>query len=756
MKRIIFLLIFSFIGLTFIAQQNKIDSLLTVLKTAKEDTNKVHTLNKLSYKLWQTGGYEQALQYSNNALALAQKIDFKKGKCRAFNNLGLVYADQGNYDDALKNYFATLKICKEIGSTKGIAMCYNNIGLVYCSQGNYPEALKNQLTALKMREEVKDEEGLAMSYGNIGIIYYSLGNYPDALKNQFIGLKIKEKMGDKRGISNSYNILGAIYYQQANYAEALKNYFASLKICKEMGDKLGIANASNNIGLVYSDQGNYAEALKKYFFAIKIEEEIGDKQGMANSYNNLAIIYTQQGNYTEAFKNYAASLKIFEEIGDKHGIAMSYNNLGSTHIKLKKLDVAKKQLKKALTLSKEIASKKEIKLSYNSLSTIDSMQGNWKGAYDYHKLFILYRDSIDNEETKEKTIQASMNYEFDKKEALTKAEQDKRDALAATEMKKQQVIRYAVSGILVLVILFTMFLYNRFRLIHKQKNIIEVKEKETQHQKDLVDEKQKEIIESITYAKRLQEAILPPQEFIDKHIKENFILYKPKDLVAGDFYWAESVNDLFFIAAADSTGHGVPGAMVSVVCSNALNRTIKEFKETEPGKILDKTRELVIETFEKSTSEVKDGMDISLLCFEFPSPLERDGRVRLTWSGAHNSLWYVTSRASATSGSESVTELVEVKADKQPIGKTEYPKPFITHQIEYKEGTTFYLFTDGYADQFGGPNGKKFMAKNFKQVLVANSHLPLPKQKEVLEQTFQNWVGDLEQVDDVCVIGIRI
>jgi serine phosphatase RsbU (regulator of sigma subunit) len=257
-------------------------------------------------------------------------------------------------------------------------------------------------------------------------------------------------------------------------------------------------------------------------------------------------------------------------------------------------------------------------------------------------------------------------------------------------------------------------------------------------QKHVVEEKQKEIIESITYAKRLQEAILPPFEFVNKYLPENFILYKPKDIVAGDFYWAEKMDDLFFIAAADSTGHGVPGAMVSVVCSNALNRSLKEFKETETGKILDKTRELVLQTFEKSTSEVKDGMDVSLLCID-------NKNKKIFWSGANNPLWYVENNG-----------LKEIKADKQPIGKTDYPKPFTTHQIDYFKNTVFYLFTDGYADQFGGPGGKKFKYKQFSELLVKNHLQSFNEQSNILDKTFNDWKGELEQVDDVCLIGIRI
>ena len=279
----------------------------------------------------------------------------------------------------------------------------------------------------------------------------------------------------------------------------------------------------------------------------------------------------------------------------------------------------------------------------------------------------------------------------------------------------------------------------------QQNEIIESQKSEVENQKHMVEEKQKEIIDSISYAKRLQEAILPPADFLSNHLENYFILYKPKDIVAGDFYWAENIKlksnleqDLFFIAAADSTGHGVPGAMVSVVCSNALNRSVKEFNLTDTGNILDKTRQLVIETFEKSNSDVKDGMDISLLCID-------KSENKLYWSGANNPLWIIKQN-----------KLIEIKPNKQPIGKSENPKPFITHEFEYSSDTTFYLFTDGFADQFGGPKGKKFMYKQFENLLLSIDEKPMHEQKSILNHAFINWKNDLEQVDDVCVIGIKI
>jgi len=257
-------------------------------------------------------------------------------------------------------------------------------------------------------------------------------------------------------------------------------------------------------------------------------------------------------------------------------------------------------------------------------------------------------------------------------------------------------------------------------------------------QKKIIDEKNKDIIDSINYAKRLQNALLPSLGLINSNLPNSFIYYKPKDIVAGDFYWFEKHNDLLFIAAADCTGHGVPGAMVSVVCSGALTRTINELHITQPDLILNKTRELILETFAKSNEEVKDGMDISLLC------IDKKNKTAF-WSGANNPLWYAQNKA-----------MLEIKPDKQPIGKTDNAAPFTTHKIDCKTETIFYLFTDGMADQFGGPKGKKYKYKQMQELLLKNHHLTFDQQKEFIDKSFKEWKGKLEQVDDVCVMGIGV
>jgi serine phosphatase RsbU (regulator of sigma subunit) len=300
-----------------------------------------------------------------------------------------------------------------------------------------------------------------------------------------------------------------------------------------------------------------------------------------------------------------------------------------------------------------------------------------------------------------------------------------------------------ITGAVALVI--TLISWNRsykkevnLRLQTEEKLRETLKEVEEKHLQ--IEEKNKEITDSINYAKRIQEAILPPVDLIRQHFPQSFVYYQPKAIVAGDFYWAEHINDVVFIAAADCTGHGVPGALVSVVCSNALNRSVKEFKLVEPGHILDKTKELVLDTFSKSGEAIKDGMDISLLSIK-----KSAHSLELKWAGANNPLWYVKNK-----------QLTEIRANKQPIGKSYTSEFYVTHSLSLAQGDTLYLFSDGYADQFGGPKGKKFKYKQFADLLVSTQELALNEQFSKLSATLNDWKGDLEQVDDICIIGIRL
>ena len=426
---------------SFAQDQHLVDSLETALKNHNThkldlmikspslyDTTAANILIKLSYA-YLGNNHVKAMDYANQCLAVSEQIGFKKGVGNAYNNMGTV------------NYY----------------------------KGDYLPAQEFYKKALKIREEIGDKKAIADSYNNIGGIFYEHGNYPEALKKFFVSLKIYEEIGDKKDIADSYNNIGSIYMSQGNYSEALKNHFAALKIYEEIGKKSGIAFSYNNIGFVYADQGNYPEALKKFFASLKILKEIGGKSDIAISYNNVGRIFFGQGNYPEALKNIFASLKISEKNGEKNIITWSHLTIGEIYTKQKKYKEASEYLNKGLALAKEIGSLNLIQDSYNFLAKLDSAQGNFNKALEHYKLYITYRDSIENTENTKKTVALQMNYDFGKKQDSLDVVQANKDMLAQKELQKQKLVRNGFIGGTILFLLLAGAIFMGLRKTGKAK-----------------------------------------------------------------------------------------------------------------------------------------------------------------------------------------------------------------------------------------------------------------------------------------------
>lgn len=685
--------------------QSKIETLEKQLKFKKaEDTTFVRILNSVSNEYRLKGNYTKAIETAKKALFISKKIKDELGTASALNNSGMVYDDQGNYNQALGFYNKSAAIALKINiKNKSIlGSIYNNIGVVNRNLGNYPEALNYYYKAMRIYESTKDEFGISSTYGNIGVVYYDQGNLKESLDNQLASLAIKERIHDEIGLSNTYGNIGIIYDELEQYKKGLRYHFKGLAIQKRLKDLYGIANSYNNIGVSYEELKQLEKAKEYFSKALKIRIKLKDKDGEAAAYLNLGYVYT--------------SLKMY--------------------------DLARQCINKSLKLSVQIGSKNGAKYAYDKLSQLEQSLGNHETALQHYKTYIAYRDSLNNEETEKASMQAAMDYEFDKKSAIAQAkyeaQMEKQQEIANERSRKQKILIWSIVSVLVLAVTFAIFMVRRFRLTQAQKEIIENQKELVEQQKSDIEEKHKEITDSIRYAKRIQDAILPSKSSLDTYLKDYFVLYLPKDVVAGDFYWVEHVENTVFVAAADCTGHGVPGAMMSVVCSNALTKALYETSGVSTGSLLDRTREFVRNDLSKSGDAVKDGMDISVAKLDLKSRT-------MQWSGANNPLWVVRSG-----------ECIEVKHDKQPIGYYELTKPFTTHEIELIAGDQVYLFTDGFQDQFGGKEGKKFKARQLKEKLLQLENVSMETQKTALQAIFEEWKSDYEQIDDVCIIGIRI
>ncbi|MES2286730.1 MAG: tetratricopeptide repeat protein [Bacteroidota bacterium] len=767
--RSFFILIICVISVpTAFAQNRNIDSVLTLLNKDKADTNKVNHLSQLvtEYKL--AGDFEKGLNYGTKALELSYKLNFKKGIARVSETIGNIYLLQADNSHALLYYRKALMINEELKNKKEIAICLRSIGGVYISQAEFPLALNYLLKALKINEEIKNKEEIVNCYSSLGNVYLYQGNYPKALDYYFKTLKIAEENGNKKKIASILGNIGIIYSQQGSYPQARENFLRALKIDEELKDKIGIARHLVNIGLTYSEQGNDPEALDFFFRGLKLNEELEDKNNVAAILINIGIVFNNKKEYSKASDYYFRALKMMEELGDKNRIAVCLANISELYTLTGKFKEAEQYLKRAIAIEDSIGGMNYLMQFEELLSDLYDTTGRHKEALIHYKKSIALKDSIFSQENKKELVRKEMNFEFDKKEAITKAENEKQNAIAEEKNRMQKIVIWSVTGGFLLVLVFAGLIFRSLRITRKQKNIIELQKNEVSRQKDIADElrvtsekqkhiveeKQKEIVDSITYARRIQRALLTSDEYIKTNLPaEHFILFKPKDIVSGDFYWAylkqgtadgghgtAAPSSLFYIATADCTGHGVPGAFMSMLNISYFNENVIERGIRMPNDVLDAQRKEIIQALNPigSTEESKDGMDCILCVYDFDKML-------LHFAAANNPLWLVRNG-----------ELTEYKADKMPVGKfNEDVRPFTLQTIELQKEDTIYTTTDGFADQFG-TNGKKLMKKKFKEELLKIHHRSMAEQKQHLDQFFETWKGNTEQVDDVCIIGVRI
>ncbi len=619
-----------------------------------------------------------------------------------------------------------------------------DIGSAYYDVARYDSAMVYYSESLLLSEKLNIKIEIANSLLDIGLIYYSQGNYPKALDYFTKSQKIYEELKNKPGISRCYTNIGLIYDFQGHPTKALEYYARSLKLDEELKDKSGISSDLLNIGTIYETQKDYDKAFQFYNRALKLNEELNNKEGISSCITNIGLIYDAQNDYPKALEYYFRALKIDEELNNTEGIILDLINISDLNVSIKNYKEAKIHAQKVVDLSKETKTLNNLRLGYEILSKADAALGNYKEALANHMKFKQLTDSIFNIENSSKLSDTKINFELEKKEAELKAKADAQKAISLEEKKRHQLIIYIVIGILLITAVFTITLFKKFRQTNRQKQIIEIKEKQTQQQyiiideqKRLVEAKHKEITDSIHYAERIQRSFLASKTLLNKNLKEHFILFKPKDVVSGDFYWSTEHNGNFYLAVCDSTGHGVPGAFMSLLNMFFLSEAIKEKDILAPNEILNHVRQRLIEHI--SQDGAQDGMDCILLCIN-------KNNKDVTYSAANNAPILIRDG-----------KMIELPKDKMPVGKGENMSTFTLHQVkDLKNTDTLYLYTDGYADQFGGLEAKKFKSRQLNEFLLNISSKPINTQPEILNTRFYEWKGPLEQIDDICIIGLKL
>ncbi len=665
---------------------------------------------------------------------------------------GVSWYFRSNFKKAIRYYLESLRLYKTINNLEGESNIYNNLGGIYHEQGNFKKAIEYHLRSMLISQKRNDQSNVASSLNNVGIIYHDQGKYLQAIDYLMHSLKIREKLNEKEGVSASYSNLGYVYSELGDNKKSIEYHQKSYAILIKSGNQRGVATELTHIGINYNKLGKYNDALKKFRKAISINSEMEEKAPLSIAYGNMAQTYTNLEKFDSAYYYLFKSLSIKKEIGDKRGEAINYITLSSIALKTGEINNAIKWgLEGMKTLEETDAPPVKKDLS-ELLYKAYRKKGNINNALKYFEQFVILQDSLMNFDRKKEILQREFQFQYEKKIAADSIKHFRDEELKNSKqnaiLARESTQRKALLGGLTFLFIALVFVLNRFRVASRQKKIIVLQKLE-------VDAKNKEIMDSIYYAEKIQNALIKEDGKINPLLPAHFILFKPKDIVSGDFYWIHTKENFAYIAAADCTGHGVPGAFLTMLGTSFLNEINATEKTLSPADILNLLREKIIRELAQTGEEgtTKDGMDISL------ARIDKNTN-ELQWAGANNPLWIVKKKRENFNAKieeqKTLNELIEIKPDKQPIGFHHSAKPFTNHIIQLEKKDTVYLFTDGYADQFGGRDGKKYKYSRLKEKLMSIVEFSPSQQKQALETEFNSWKTGFEQLDDVCIIGFLI
>lgn len=733
---------------------NSFNKSLDYLSRALAVAEKIHdmngmanTENGLGSLYWKYKNLDQALVHFLKALDIRELLAVKKDIAAALNNLGLVNKDYSNYPLTFDYYQKALSISKSINDKKNIAYTLNLIGSAYWDMKMYSESIVYYLESLKIREEIGNQRDIASSYNNIGNVYKNINSYSKALDYYKKALNLRKELADENYTAYTLNDIGSIYWKLKDYKTALKYYQEALVLRRNLSDKLGIANSLKNIGIVYKELKKYSVAIDSYEKALAIFETTDDKKNTSNVLSYIGNVYSEQSSYKKAQEYYFKSYNISKEAGYKEGIASAATNLGELSAKTGRRAEAIKYFEQALSIAKEINQRDIIARIYDILDDLYAEVSDYKKSWEYHKLLSEVKDVLKEEEGSKKIADANVNYITTKQEK--EMGKKKIELLEKqTQLDKELYIRNFLIVVSLVILVILSLLYNQFRLKKRSNELLSKQKDEIEKQANLLEFannqlvlKNTQITDSITYAKLIQDAILPSEKIIKHFLPNSFIFFKPKDIVSGDFYWLFQEGNKTFFAVVDCTGHGVPGGFMSMIGYTLLNDIVKEKKIFDVSKILEKLNVGVMITLNQGESKQDDGMDLSICC------IDRETK-KLSIASANQTVLVIQDN-----------EMKSIKGDIYSIGgifSMRSKVEFTTHAFDLKKNTILYMFSDGFPDQAGEEKNNKYGTSRLEQILFENYNLPVEKQMEKLSDSFYNWKGCKRQIDDVLVTGLSL
>ena len=599
---------------------------------------------------------------------------------------------------------------------------------------------------------------------NIGNIYGIQGNYPKSIDYQFKALKVKKQLGGQFDIAQIYTNLGNLYGIQQNFGEALKYFKLSLKIAQKISFKEGVAINYVNIGTAYYNQGKKEEAEQAFKEALQISKTIGNPNGLAASLLMLGKINLKKHKHTIAKEYFEQALALRQKMGERDMSAALRVALGTAYLMQRDYKLALIHLKKGIQSALHTGNPLIVRDGAEYLSKVYEATGDYKKSLESYQLFKKMTDSVLNG----KNIREITRLENKKREDSLKMAQSKEKALLNAEIKQRKTTQnatYLGLGLSALLILVLMMFYwekqkhnrklntantalgnynNELKIVNERIHIAheEIKTTNESLQDSLkkVEEQRDDIVSSINYAQRIQQAILPIESKLNTALPEHFILFRPRDVVSGDFYWFEEIGHKQFIIVGDCTGHGVPGAFMTMLGVQALNNIILQKQIHSPAQILEELHHTTRAMLHIQNTQVDDGMDI-VICV-----IDKNTQT-LEFAGAKNPLVIVQNN-----------ELRHIRGDRFGINGYHLSGDKVTftnHSFDVAQPTTIYLYSDGYQDQFGGPQGRKFLKKQLNDLLLEISTKPITQQKQILANTLDNWIQDGHQIDDILIMGVK-
>jgi serine phosphatase RsbU (regulator of sigma subunit) len=736
-----------------------------------QDTSRVRLLNEFAYSL-ENSNLDSAILISNESLALSQKLSWQEGIASAECALGVFYDDKGDKAKAFALEDSALASFSRLNLPLRIANADNVLGNLYAEQSDHFKALLFYQKALDIYIRLNARKKMGDIYNNVGLVYDEQGNFTKAAENYFKALAFYDETKQRGASAAAYTNLGNLYSEQSNSEKAFEYHLKALEIDKEMGKGYSISLDYSNLGNLYLEKREEAKSLAYFFEALALDKEMDREENVGNCYLNIGTALTNVFSEDSAGKGCSykvrgklyfiehkdlldsafimegRALRIGIRVHDKIITMIAEKNLGDVYVERKDFPKAFTCLHRALQIADSIGAQKEKMVISGRLSKALIKDKKYPEAIQYMQEFYKLRDTLFGKEKARLLGRQEAQFDFDKKLMEQKRKDEVDQAISRGHSKQQKLIIAAVSVGFLAVLIFWFLMYKRFRVARRQQQIIVEQKKEVDlayaqlnDTHGLLREKTKEITDSINYARRIQQAILPDLNEIEKSFVHGFVLFKPKDIVSGDFYWFAKKEGKLFIACADCTGHGVPGGFMSMIGMEKLNEALAQ--STDVSVILRLVNQNIRKAMRQSDNleATRDGMDIALCA------LDR-GSNRLEFAGANRPLWIIRK--------DNLLVVEEFKPDKAALGGlTDDKREFTKQTFELEAGDKFYLFSDGYADQFGKTD-KKLMTRQFRSVLLAAQHESMTDQGKHLDVFLEDWRGRMEQTDDILVIGIEV